>query len=110
MKKVQLPRVEDEVRVELNVIKARRGDSTLSDTLSYLVRTEKENEELKNKIKELEGVVFELSSDLTNIKLGRTTLTEFNEDMKLLEDKNIKCTIKVKDIKKVEYDEEENGD
>lgn len=42
MVKVQLPKVEEETRAELNVIKARRKDKDLNKTLVYLVSLDKQ--------------------------------------------------------------------
>jgi len=37
MVKVQLPKVEEDIRSNLNVIKAKRKDKSLTDTLDYLI-------------------------------------------------------------------------
>jgi hypothetical protein len=44
MVKVQLPKVEEETRARLNVIKARRKDRTLDETLNYLMVLEEGKE------------------------------------------------------------------
>lgn len=43
MVKVQLPKVEEETRTELNIIKARRKDKSLDETLNYLIDSEKQH-------------------------------------------------------------------
>jgi len=40
--KVNLPKVEEETRAELNIIKARRKHKSLGETLNYLVNCEKQ--------------------------------------------------------------------
>lgn len=40
--KVNLPKVDDETRSELNIIKAQRKDKSLDETLNYLINTEKQ--------------------------------------------------------------------
>ncbi|HZK71039.1 MAG TPA: hypothetical protein VFD03_05895 [Clostridia bacterium] len=47
MVKVQLPKVEEETRAGLNIIKARRKDRLLNETLEYLISLDAEKE--KNK-------------------------------------------------------------
>jgi hypothetical protein len=131
MVKVQLPKVEEETRAELNIIKARRKDKSLDETLNYLLYHDKISQnmsmsslerlgkltranetwdDLINRIlderDEANRKIRELESDLINIKLGRSTLSEFKEDIKGLEDKNVKCTIRLKDSGITKYDEE----
>lgn len=114
MVKVQLPRVEEETRAELNIIKAQRKDKSLGDTLQGLIEDSKElveakkkNAELEAEVKELKEKVFELSSDLTNIKMGRSTLTEFRENMKHNDGKGFTVQLKGELSEVVEYNEEE---
>lgn len=112
MVKVNLPKVEEETRAELNIIKAQRKDKSLGDTLqgliedsNELVETKKKNAELEAEVKELKEKVVEFSHDLLNVKMGRSTLSEFKETMRNYE--NGKFTVDVEDPKLVEYDEEE---
>ena len=55
---------------------------------------------LEARIKELERTVFELNSDLINIKTGRSTLKEFKERMA---EGPVNCKVALKDIKIVNY-------
>ena len=75
MAKVQLPKVEDGVRAELNIIKAKNKDKSISDTIEgliesdYAVRNLTENNNLlrtelfeaKKRIRDLEEVKLDLT-------------------------------------------------
>ena len=75
--KVNLPKVEEETRAELNIIKARRKDKSLDDTLQSLIEDSKELVEAKELIKNYEDM----------IALIRPILAEngsFDEDCKII--------------------------
>jgi macrodomain Ter protein organizer (MatP/YcbG family) len=70
MTKVQLPKVEEETRTELNIIKAQRKCKSLDETLKYLISLEGKNKTLKQIIKmkdDLEG--FESQYEMTGKEL-----------------------------------------
>ena len=91
MVKVNLPKVEEETRSELNQIKARRNDKTLGETLDYLVELDKNKLDLT--YEELEALVsisraVDDSTDqvfMRNCKSGSLKLYSL---MKMMEEKN----------------------
>ena len=76
----------------------------LADEASKVPTLESQIKELETKKEELGKTIFELNSDLYNIKTGRSTLREFRENMSKFE--NVKCEIKLDGIKTINYEEE----
>jgi len=65
---------------------------------------ETKNVKLMSENENLNKQIFEINSDLINVKMGRSTLKEFKENMKRVG--NVKCAIKLDDIKTTNYNEE----
>ena len=94
MVKVQLPKVEEETRSELNQIKARRNDKTLGDSLNYLIDLDKNKLDLT--YDELDIIITTLQEynyediqngcigveELRNCKSGAMKLKTVMENMK----------------------------
>jgi len=98
MVKVQLPKVEEETRKRLNLLKVNAGFKTLDETINHTIDEAERVPELEKKIRELEEENSELKSDIINIQLGRSTLKEFKEDMK---GKETNVLIEIEEIKKL---------
>lgn len=76
MEKVQLPKVEEETRADLNVLKANRKDKTLDATLKYLLSLEEKNQFLEKRCT--------LKEDDFNELLKMRTFTQ--DEMKAIDD------------------------
>ena len=98
MGKVQLPKVEESTRKQLNLLKVNAGFKTLDETINHTIDEAERVPELEKKIRELEEENSELKSDIINIQLGRSTLKEFKEDMK---GKETNVLIEIEEIKKL---------
>lgn len=64
MGKVQLPKVDDEIRDELRMMKARRKDKGLSETLNYLIGLEARIKELEDEINTMNAATSDMCSEL----------------------------------------------
>ena len=98
MVKVQLPKVEESTRKQLNLLKVNAGFKTLDETINHTIDEAEKVPELEKRIKELEEENSELKSDIINIQLGRSTLKEFKEDMK---GKETNVLIEIEEIRKL---------
>jgi len=96
--KVQLPKVEESTRKQLNLLKVNAGFKTLDETINHTIDEAEKVPELEKRIKELEDENSELKSDIINIQLGRSTLKEFKEDMK---GKETNVLIEIEEIRKL---------
>lgn len=76
MVKVNLPKVEDETRADLNVLKANRKDRALDQTLKHLLSLEEKNQFLEKRCTQKENDFNEL--------LGMGTFSQ--DEIKVLDD------------------------
>jgi len=70
MVKVNLPKVEEKTRSELNIIKARRMDKDLNETLQFLIMLDRENSILGD-FKEFLGSLIKHSWEQTEEEIDQ---------------------------------------